>query len=208
MSNLMGMAEQSAGNSGNGRLVRLRGYEESVSLDTRARFRMPDLLAGALQRELGRAQAHASPAAFERLSLYFVPGTRKRIFLYPAPNIELAVQSFEGPPPGLEPETIRRARDYFYHRMRFVEADKQNRFVIPDGLRQHAGIDEEAQQVTLVAHNYWLALSRSELVEQETQENRAAFEQAATDLLDPAYRAPQASEATATENDRPGTERR
>jgi len=185
-------------------LIRLFGYQESLSLDNRGRFRMPDDLAGAVHRELGRVQpATPSPsAAFDRLAFYFVPGTRKRIFLYPAPNVRLAVESFENPPRNMDPEVVRRARDYFYFRMRFVEADKQNRFVIPDGLREHAGIGDDVQQITLIAHNYWLALSRTELVEQKTRDDLEAFEQAAPDLLNPVYRTPSSSTDMPSENDR------
>jgi DNA-binding transcriptional regulator/RsmH inhibitor MraZ len=188
-------------------LVRLFGYQESLSLDARGRFRVPDDLAAAIQRELGRIDRAGGvlPAPVDRLALYFVPGTRKRVFLYPAPNIRLAVEGFENPAPGIDPEVIRRARDYFYFRMRFVEADKQNRFMIPDGLRQHAEIGDQVQQVTLVAHNHWLALSRSELVEQKTAENLEAFEQAAPDLLNPVRRTLTGPTEVPLENDRPAT---
>ena len=203
----MGGIEQIRGNSGSNGLARLLGYQEAVSLDARGRFRLPDDVSGALQRELGRLQrsstAETPPAAFERLSFYFVPGTLKRIFLYPTPNIRLAVQSFETPPPGLPPNVVRHARDYFYLRMRFVEADKQNRLVIPEGLRQHAGIDEKVEQITLVAQNYWLALSRTELVEQRAADDLKAFEQAAADLLDPVYRGPSDSSGGSPPTDQP-----
>jgi DNA-binding transcriptional regulator/RsmH inhibitor MraZ len=183
--------------AGNGRsqsLVRLFGYQDSVSLDERGRFRLPDDLASAMHRELGRAERTAEPemalAAYERLSFYFVPGTRQRIFLYPIPNIDLALERFENPPAELDPDVIRRARDYFYYRMRFVEADKQNRLVIPEGLRAHADIGEQVQQITLVAQDYWLALTRSEVAEARVAEELKAFEQVAADLLDPARRTP------------------
>ena len=195
------------GDNGQHGLVRLFGYQESLSLDARGRFRVPDDLAGALQREVGRVQhqagATAPPPAFERLAFYFVPGTQRRIFLYPTPNIGLAVDSFENPPAGIDADVIRRARDYFYYRMRFVEADRQNRLVIPEGLREHAGIDDGVQQVTLVAHNYWLALSRSELVEERTREDLEAFEQAAPDLLNPVRRTAPDSMDTTPEDDHP-----
>jgi DNA-binding transcriptional regulator/RsmH inhibitor MraZ len=190
----MGVFEQLAGGNGHTGLVRIFGYQETVSLDARGRCRLPDELAGAVQRELGRAARAASPetppAAFERLAFYMVPGTRQRIFVYPTPNIRLAVENFENPPEDVPAELVRQARDYFYYRMRFVEADKQNRLAIPDGLREHAGIDEQVSQVTLVAQNYWLALSRAELVEQAAAENRDAFDKAAPDLLNPVRRRP------------------
>lgn len=193
----MGGFEQSMGANGANGYARLYGYQDSLSLDARGRFRLPDDLASVLYRELARvrysAGSDAAPAAYERLSFYFVPGTRKRIFVYPTPNVNLAVSSFENPPPGLDPDVVRRARDYFYYRMRFVEADKQNRLVIPDGLREHAGIGDDVSHITLVAQNHWLALSRTELVEQTTAENLEAFEQAAPDLLNPVYRTPPVS---------------
>jgi DNA-binding transcriptional regulator/RsmH inhibitor MraZ len=188
----MGVFEQVNGDSGGNGQVRLFGYQDSLSLDARGRFRLPDELAGTVHREMGRirAGADAPVAAYERLAFYFVPGTEKRIFLYPVPNIDLAISAFESPPPGLEPQVVRKARDYFYYRMRFVEADKQNRLVIPEGLRRHADIDETVPQVTLIAQNFWLALSRTEAVEQATTENLEAFEQVASDLLNPVYRTP------------------
>ncbi len=201
----MGMIEQPKGNNDQRQLVRLFGYQDSLSLDSRGRFRVPDNLTSALHRELGRVQAESGGAvpgaAFDRLSFYFVPGTRKRIFLYPATNIHLAVESFENPAPGLDPALIRQARDYFYYRMRFVEADKQNRFVIPDGLREHADIGDDVQQVVIVAQNHWLALSRSELVEKSMRENLDAFEQVAPELLNPAYRSPSHNLGMSQEND-------
>jgi len=165
-------------------LVCLKGYQEVLSLDARGRFRLPDDLASRLARELGRVGNGSSE---DRLALYFVPGTADRIFLYPAPNVHLAVDRFENPPPGMDPALVRRARDYFYARMRFVEGDRQNRFSIPDGLRQHARIDEDVQQVTIIAHNHWLSLSRSDVEEQRIADNREAFEMAAEDLVDPVY---------------------
>lgn len=182
-------------------MVRLFGFRETLSLDDRGRFRMPDTLAGALQQELGRLAPARPAAAFDRLALYFVPGTGQRIFLYPAPNVRLAVDSFESPPPGMDPEQVRRARDYFYQRMRFVEADKQNRFQLPDGLREHADIGEEADRVSLVAHNHWLALSRSDLAERRTQRNLEAFEAAAPDLLNPVYKRPEPPSEHSSEGD-------
>ena len=87
------------GNNGHPGLVRIFGYQESLRLDARGRFRIPDELAAALQRQLGRLgeSGAARPAAFERLAFYFVPGTGRRIFLYPTPNIDLAVERFDLP---------------------------------------------------------------------------------------------------------------
>ncbi|MFO8006400.1 MAG: hypothetical protein R6V05_01550 [Candidatus Brocadiia bacterium] len=180
-------------------LVRLFGYHETLSLDQRGRFRLPDHLAGALNQELGRVRQAAGAldqtGGPQRLAFYFVPGTRERIFLYPVPNAGLATDSFENPPPGVDPDVLRKARDYFYDLMRFVEADKQNRLLIPEELRTHAGIDQSVEQVTLVAHNNWLALSRSDLAEKRTRENLEAFEQAAPDLLNPVRSRPPESSA-------------
>jgi DNA-binding transcriptional regulator/RsmH inhibitor MraZ len=182
------------GNSGGNGLVRLFGFRESLSLDARGRFRLPDNLSAMLHRELGRLQrsvaSDAPPAAFERLSFYLVPGTLKRVFIYPIPNVHLAVERFENPPTGIDADTIRRARDYFYDRMSFIEADRQNRVVIPDALREHAGIDGSVEKIALVGRNYWLALSRADVAERRVAENLGAFEQAAPDLLDPVRRMP------------------
>lgn len=200
----MGGIELPSGNNGNGRLVRLFGYQEQLSLDARGRFRLPDHLVSVLRQEMVRVRQsdgalNQAPVP-ERLAFYFVPGTREQVFLYPPANVRLAIRSFEDPPPGIDPDVIRRARDYFYLRMRFVEADKQNRLMIPDGLREHAHIDDGVEQVTLVAHNNWLSLTRSELAEQRTMENLEAFEQAAPDLLNPAYPRPSgASDDSASE---------
>jgi DNA-binding transcriptional regulator/RsmH inhibitor MraZ len=181
---LMGTVETPAGNQGTNGLVSVVGFQEVLSLDNRGRFRLPDELAAALHTELGRVGS-ASP--YERLAFYFVPGTARRIFLYPVPNVRLAIDRFENPPPGMEPAAVRRARDYFYYRMRFVEGDKQNRLSIPDGVRQHAGIDDDVQQITVVAHNHWISLGRADLEEQRALESVEVFDAAAEELLDPVY---------------------
>jgi DNA-binding transcriptional regulator/RsmH inhibitor MraZ len=188
----MGEAERKVGTGeitggigrGNG-LVSLVGFQEVLSLDGRGRFRLPDELAAALHTELGRLGAPAH--SYDRLSFYFVPGTARRIFLYPVPNVQLAIDGFESPPPGMDPKVVRRARDYFYYRMRFVEGDRQNRFGLPEGVRQHAGISDDVQRVTLVAHNHWLSLGRTDLEEQRALEDLETFDSAADDLLDPVY---------------------
>lgn len=186
----MGGFEQSLGDTGNGRYVRLLGQYDELSLDNRGRFRLPDNLVYMVRQELGRVRADEArlnqAPALERLAFYLVPGTRQRVFLYPVPNIDLAVQRFEDPPADMPDDVIRRARDYFYYRMRFVEADKQNRLAIPDGLREHGDIGEGVSHVSLIAHNHWLALTRSDLVEKQKGENLEAFKQVAGDLLDPA----------------------
>jgi DNA-binding transcriptional regulator/RsmH inhibitor MraZ len=190
----MGAVEQTVGNNGRPPLIELYGYQGAVSLDSRGRFRLPDDLAGALQNALGAAErspgSEVPPAVFKRLAFYFVPGSQRRIFLYPTSNIRLAIEGFGNPPASLPADITRRARDYFYLRMRFVEADRQNRLVIPDGLRQHAGIGEDVEQITLVAQQYWLALCQTELVERKATEDGEAFEQAADEVLDPLYRPP------------------
>ncbi len=179
------------GADGNGALVRLAGHWEKLSLDRRGRFRLPDHLANVLREELIRVRQQSSSldqtSAGRRLAFYLVPGTRRRIFLYPVPNISLAIDSFENPPPGMDHELVRRARDYFYDQMRFVEADKQNRLLVPDRLRQHAEIDETVEHVVVAAHNNRLELTRSDLAEERLEENKEAFQQTAAELLDPAY---------------------
>jgi len=180
-------------------LLELMGRQDVLSLDSRWRFRLPDDLAGTLHRALARAGAESPagpPAAFERLAFYFVPGPGARILLYPPSNVHLAVDRFENPPAGLDPAVIRRARDYFYYRMRFVEADKQNRLQIPEGLREHAEINEAVEQIALVAHNHWLVLTSSELVKQQVAGQFEAFNELAADLLDPAYPTPPVSTET------------
>jgi len=90
-------------------LVRLVGFEESLSLDERGRFRLPDELSAALQRELGRV---GNGAAFDRLALYFVPAAGKAACSStPWPNVRLAIDRFETPPPGMDPAVVRRARE-------------------------------------------------------------------------------------------------
>ena len=177
------------GANGQSQLVRLFGYHASLSLDARGRFRMPDDLAGAVQLALGRAQGDAQAAApasaFQRLSFYMVPATRERIFLYPVPNVRLAVGRVENPPAEMPADKARGARDYFFRMTRYMEADKQNRLAIPEGLRQHAAIGEDVQQIDLVAQNYWLALSRAEAAEQREAGDRDTFEEVGDDLLDP-----------------------
>ncbi|MCD6416088.1 MAG: hypothetical protein J7M08_05270 [Planctomycetes bacterium] len=191
------------GNPGNGRLVRLLGYREVLSLDQRGRFRLPDQLAAVLREEVARLRQSPSALnqtpAFSRLSFYFVPATEKRILLYPLPNIGLAIQSFEDPPPGFDHDLIRRAREYFYAHMRFVEADKQNRLAVPEDLKEHADIDETVKQVTLVAHHHWLVLTPSELAKEHLERNKPAFDEIADELLNPAYPPPEKSPPDANE---------
>ncbi len=169
--------------SGNG-LVTFFGFQDTLSLDARGRFRLPDDLAAAL-----RARSLPLPGAsgYERLSFYFVPGTEDRAFLYPVPNVQMVIDRFENPPPGMDPSVVRRARDYLYHCMRYVEGDRQNRFSIPDAVREHAGITDDVQRITLVAHNHWLSLGRADLEEQRAQKNRQTFKTAVADLMDPVY---------------------
>jgi DNA-binding transcriptional regulator/RsmH inhibitor MraZ len=200
----MGENEQLKGAAGkpvgNGR-VSVVGFQELLSLDNRGRFRLPDDLAGALRTELGRV---GGASGYDRLCFYFVPGTGRRIFLYPVPNVQMAIDRFENPPPGMDPALVRRARDYFYFRMRFVEGDRQNRFSIPDGVRQHAGISDDVQRIALVAHNHWLSLGRADLEEQRALENLQTFDAAADELLDPVYPVcpvPPASPASPPEGD-------
>lgn len=168
-------------------LVHTFGHRENLSVDGRMRFRLPDHLAGHLQREMGRVdgQSNLPPAAQQRMGFYFVPGTRDRIFLYPAQNIDVAIARFESPPAGSDPQRVRQARDYFYSMMTFVEADRQNRLQIPDHLCDHAGLDDDCGQVVLVGHNLWLSISRSETAEDMQAEGREALEEIGADILDP-----------------------
>jgi DNA-binding transcriptional regulator/RsmH inhibitor MraZ len=173
-------------------LVHLFGFRDQLSLDERRRFRLPDQAVAMLHQQLGKVRQEAGALDLTpgdpRLGFYMVPGTRERIFLYPVPNIRLAIESVENPPLAMDPDLVRRARDYFYERMHYAETDKQHRLAIPSELQQHAGIDESVQQVTLVAQNHWLTLARSGLMAERARENLEAFTQAAPDLLDPVHR--------------------
>ena len=168
-------------------LMHVYGYRERLKMDQRFRFRIPDTLSGKLFQELGRVQSGSNmpPAAFDRLSFYFVPGPGKKLFLYPPGNEKVAVDRFENPPPSADPAQVRAARDYFYSQMRFVEADKQNRVVIPEHLREHAGLDEDEDEVLLVAHNLWLVLTPGSAAPENKQTGKQAFDQLGADILDP-----------------------
>ncbi len=168
-------------------LVHTFGHRESLSVDGRMRFRLPDHLAGHLQREMGRVdgQSNLPPAAQQRMGFYFVPGTQDRIFLYPAQNIDVAISRFESPPPDADSQRVRQARDYFYSMMTFVEADRQNRLQIPEHLCEHADLGEDCDQIVLVGHNLWLSISRSETAEDMQAEGREALEEIGGDILDP-----------------------
>ncbi len=201
----MGTNEPPMGDNGRSQFVRVFGHQAALSLDARGRFRIPDDLAAAVQRELGRvqglAQGTAPASAFERLAFYMVPGTRERIFLYPLPNVPLAIRRIENPPADMQPGQIRGFRDYFFRRTRYLEADRQNRLAIPEGLRQHAGIGDDVQQIDLVAQNYWLVLTRAEAAQQRETDDREAFEQVADDLLDPLRWSPSELDGQSPETD-------
>ena len=168
-------------------LVHVFGHRVELSLDERMRFRLPDQLANAIALEMGRVNAHSnlSPAAIQKPAFYFTPGTEKRIFLYPAQNIQVAIQRFESPPPGVEKARLRAARDYFYSMMEFVEADRQNRLQIPAHLRDHAEIDDDNKRIVVVAHNLWLSITSDDSAEDLEAGGREAFENTAPDVLDP-----------------------
>jgi len=182
-----GMAESNSDS-----LMHLFGYRELLRLDERFRFRVPDELAGRLHREMGRVAGRSQmpPAAFERLSFYFVPGPNERILLFPPTNIEVATGRFENPLAAAEAADIRAARDYFYSMMRFVEADRQNRFVLPEHLRGHAGIDEREREVLLIAHDLWLVIIRASVTAEEDRKGKEALDRVGADVLDP-VRSPQ-----------------
>jgi DNA-binding transcriptional regulator/RsmH inhibitor MraZ len=175
-------------------LARIFGYRDVLSLDARHRFRLPDGLAASLHQEQGRVgpQTNLPRAAVQRLAFYFVPGTKRRIFLYPASNIEIAITRFECPPPGKDPEELRAARDYFYSAMTFVEADRQNRLQVPDHLLEHAGLEGE-RQVVLMSHNYWLSIAGTSVAKDINARGREALEKIGPEVLDPVQSQPQAS---------------
>ena len=168
------------------------GYQDTLSLDARGRFRAPDRLATMVNQALGQVQgagvAGFPPAGTQRLAFYFVPGPGRRIFLYPATNIQLAIDNIEHPDVDLADDEIRDLRDYFYRLLTYVEADKQNRFQIPDALREHARLDDHVDQVSVVAHNHYFVLEAAEQAEEDRIAKRAVFEKRAADLLDPVRR--------------------
>lgn len=168
-------------------LVHTFGHPQTLSLDGRMRFRLPGELAEQLQYEMGRVEdrSNVPMGAGRRMGFYFVPGTRDRIFLYPAQNIEVAISRFESPPAGVDPEQVRKARDYFYSMMTFVETDKQNRLQIPQHLCEHADLDEGTEQIALEGHNLWLTISRAPAAEQIKADGREALEKVGPQLLDP-----------------------
>jgi len=169
------------------RLVRIFGHRESLSLDARFRLRLPDDLVGLLRVELGRiaAQSNLPPAALQKLGFYLVPGTQRRIFLYPASNIESAIERFESPPPGVDPEELRAARDYFYSTMAYLETDKQGRLQIPDQLRQHAEIGEDDRHIVLMSHHHWLSIAKASVAEELAAKGREALDRVGPSVLDP-----------------------
>jgi len=183
----MGNEEQPCTSSLDPGLMHLFGFRELLSLDDRFRFRIPDHLAERLHREMGRVAGNSQmpPAAFERLSFYFVPGPGQRLLLFPSTNIRVALQRFERPSLSSDPARVRAARDYFYSMMRFVEADRQNRFAIPDHLREHAGIDGSEKEVLLNTHDLWLVLARGSLAAEQDRRGREAFDEIGADILDP-----------------------
>jgi len=170
-------------------LVHVFGHRETLSLDPRFRFRLPDELARRLQHEMGRLAGRSDlpPSTFERLAFYFVPGTNGRLFLYPAQNIGVAIGRFENPPAGQDPDLIRAARDYFYNMMCFVEADRQNRLQIPQHLLEHAGIDSDEGNVVLTAHDLWLAVAKGSVARELDAQGRTALDEVGPGVLDPVY---------------------
>ena len=174
-------------NTTDSNLIHTYGHRETLSLDDRCRFRLPDDLAARLHQEQGRidSESNLTQAALQRLAFYFVPGTGGRIFLYPAPNIRVAIAGFESPPQGQDPTLLRAARDYFYSMMTFVEADRQNRLQIPDHLREHAAMDNGERQIVLVSHNLWFSIAKESAARERDADGRDALEQVGPSVLDP-----------------------
>jgi DNA-binding transcriptional regulator/RsmH inhibitor MraZ len=171
------------------RPIQILGYDEDLKLDDRGRFRLPGQLARILRKALEAAPLVDAPVTptddDERLGLYFAPGLDRRIFIYPVPNIHLAVDGFNRPAPGADPQQVRAARDYFYYRLRFVQGDRQNRFQLPDGLRAHAEIDASVDQITIIARERWLTLMPTSRTAELARTGFAAFDAVAADMLDP-----------------------
>jgi len=167
-------------------IIEILGRGDFLSLDARKRFRLPEELSDALRRAYGQAAPHSDlpPDAVNRLPFYFAPGTGKRIFLYPAPNIALATSQFEAPPAGMAPALVRKARDYFYGLLRFAEADRQNRLQLPEPLCRHAAIGDDVDRVCLVCRGAWFVISKVSTEDELMAEREAAFEQCVDELLD------------------------
>jgi hypothetical protein len=169
-------------------LVRVMGHSGPLSLDSRMRFRLPSDLAATVHAAIQKAQPQSNvPAAASRLGFYFVPAPHQRIQIYPAQNIDIAVQRYERPPRGLDPVKVRKLRDYFYSLMTFVETDKQNRLQIPEKLCKHAKLDEGADQIYLDTHNLWLSISRIEENKQMVVDGEALMEDIGDQVVDPVH---------------------
>lgn len=168
-------------------VVEIWGCGDAVSVDGRLRFRLPDAMVDQLRNAFARNReaTNLPPDAVNRLPFYFAPGTGGRIFLYPAPNIEFATQRFERPPAGIDPDVLRKARDYFYGLLRFVEADRQNRLQIPDALRKHAGMDDGVDRVVLTCRGRWFTIARLDAEQEQFAGRKASFDECSEDVLDP-----------------------
>jgi DNA-binding transcriptional regulator/RsmH inhibitor MraZ len=168
-------------------LVTLVGFQAVVSKDKRGRLRMPEEMVRMVDRRLARLQGMLGGAVGpQRQAFYFTPATGSRLFLYPLPNIELAKRRINNPPRSMDPERARAVRDYFYETVAYAEPDRQNRLQIPDALSEHAKLDD-VDQVKIVAHDYYFVLEAAEQAEEGRSERRVIFENAAVDLMDPAY---------------------
>ena len=167
-------------------LVHIFGYREILTLDTRGRFCIPDDLARELHQQLARAAGDSPlpPRAFQRISFYLVPGTQRRIFLYPPTNISVAVERFENPPAGGDAAQVRAARDYFYSMMSFAEADRQNRVQIPDHLREHAALNGKDRQILIAGHNLWLTITKGDAAGEMRLKGLEALENVGPNVLD------------------------
>lgn len=167
-------------------LVRVMGFSDPLSLDSRMRFRLPSDLAGTLHAAIQKAQPQSNvPAAASRLGFYFVPAPHQRIQIYPAQNIDIAVERYERPPRGLDPVKVRKLRDYFYSLMTFAETDKQNRLQIPEKLCKHAKLEEGTEQIYLDTHNLWLSISRIEENQQMVAEGEELMNDMGDQVMDP-----------------------
>jgi len=84
------------GNNGHPDKVHIYGFRESLRLDDRSRFRIPDELAAILHEEFGRTRGESNvpSSAFQRLGFYFAPGPASKIFLYPGSSDILAVWNY------------------------------------------------------------------------------------------------------------------
>jgi DNA-binding transcriptional regulator/RsmH inhibitor MraZ len=167
------------------KLIRVAGLNHDLLLDDRLRIRIPDELARYLIREQGRLSGQPSAAPSDvRLGFYLAPGTRGRILLYPSLNAALATWAVEHPPAGLDPKAVRSARNFFYYHFQYVEADKFNRLLIPEQIRELTNLGRENRKVFVRGKQYYFELMDESAFGELCQVGKDDFERIGDDLLD------------------------